>query len=131
MIIDPGTLSARRKFTIRCTSDGGLEIKDGNGKKGGNFRGKEGKDLSWKNDTSESVCYLQFTRIPDEDSAEPVGPGWPFCGDEPPDLLLEVPQGGWTTRKLRDVEVTESFEYVVLGADKTPLMDPVIIIDPN
>ena len=87
MIIDAGTLSARRKFTIRCT--------------------------------------------PDEDSAEPDGPGWPFCGDEPPDLLLEVPQGGWTTRKLRDVEVTESFEYVVLGADKTPLMDPVIIIDPN
>jgi hypothetical protein len=131
MNIDPDTLSARRKFTIRCTADRGPEIQDGNGKKGGNFRGKKGKDLSWKNDTDEPVCYLQFTRIPDEDSAAADGPDWPFSGDEPPGLLLEVPQGSWTTRTLKEVEVTESFEYVVLGASKTPLLDPVIIIDPN
>lgn len=131
MIIDPETLSARRKFTIRCTPDEGIEIKDGNGKKGGNFRGKGGKDLSWKNDTDEPVCYLQFTIVPDDDSADPSGPGWPFCDAEPSDLLLAVPRGGWTTRTLKVVEATESFEYVVLGADKSPLADPVIIIDPN
>ena len=131
MIIDPETLSARRKLTIRCTADGGLEIKDGNGKKGGNFRGKGGKDLSWKNDTQETVCYLRFSLVPDEETDDPDSPSWPFQGDAPPDLLLAVPQGGWTTRKLKGVIATESFEYVVLGAGKTPLLDPVIIIDPN
>jgi len=131
MSIGPGTLSERRKFTIRCTADGGLEIEDGNGRKGGNFRGKGGKDLSWKNSTDESICYLQFRCVQDEDSAATDGPDWPFSGDEPPDRLLELPQGGWTTRTLKAVTATESFEYVVLGATKTPLLDPVIIIDPN
>jgi hypothetical protein len=131
MDIDPVTLSARRKFTIRCTASGGPEIEDGNGKKGGTFRGKGGKDLSWKNDTAESTCYLRFTRVPDENPATEDGSSWPFAGDEPPGLLLEVPQGGWTTRTLKEVDATESFEYVVLGASKAPLLDPVIIIDPN
>jgi len=131
MSIDPVTLSARRKFRIRCTADGGPEIEDGNGKKGGNFRGKGGRDLSWKNDTDQSVCFLQFTLVPDENCAAQDGPSWPFTGDEPPDLLLAVPNGGWTTRTLKEVAATESFEYVVLGASREPLFDPVIIIDPN
>lgn len=131
--MNPVILDQRRKFTIRCTPDCGVVIEDGNGKKNGNFRGKNGKTLSWKNETNQSVCYLRFTRIPDENSEETMtgNPSWPFQETAPPDLLLEVPQGGWTTRTLKMVEVTESFEYDVLGTDKAPLLDPVIIIDPN
>jgi hypothetical protein len=128
--MDPETLDRRRRFTISCDETSGLVIEDGNGKQGGNFRGKEGKNLSWKNDTDEPVCRLRFVRIPDEDSEEEVDPSWPFVGDPPPGLLLEVPQGGWTTRTLKEVSATESFEYVVLGEDEQPLLDPVIIIDP-
>ena len=131
MSIDPETLSARRKFRIRCTADCGPEIEDGNGKKGGNFRGRKGRDLSWKNETSQAVCYLRFTRIPDESSADPTDPDWPFSDTEPADRLLAVPQGSWTTCTLKDVQVTESYEYVVLDGNRNPLLDPVIIIDPN
>lgn len=129
--MDPVTLDKRRKFTIDCDDAFGVVIEDGNGKTGGNFRGKGGKDLSWKNDTDEPVCYLRFVRVPDEDSEATDDPSWPFEGDEPPGLLLEVPQGGWTTRTLKAVSATESFEYMVLDEDEQPLLDPVIIIDPN
>lgn len=47
MSIDPGTVSARRKFTIR----------------------------SWKNETGEPSCGLRFTLIPGGDSAVPLD-GW-------------------------------------------------------
>jgi len=129
--MDSSTLNARRKLTIYCTPDDGVVIEDGNGKKGGHVRAKGGRALSWKNSTEQSVCYVRFTLIPDEGTEEPVGSDWPFDGDPPPELLLEVPQGGWATGTLKVVQTTESFDYVVLGADKTPLMDPVIIIDPN
>jgi len=129
--MDSSTLTARRKFTITCTPEDGVVIEDGNGKKGGTIRVKGGKDLSWKNATAQAACYLRFMLVPDEATEEPTDPGWPFAGDAPSDGLLEVPQGGWTTRTLKDVSATESFEYVVLDASKSLLLDPVIIIDPN
>jgi hypothetical protein len=129
--MDPEILEKRRKFTVRCTAECGAVIEDGNGKKGGNLRTHWGVELSWKNLTGEETCYLQFTTMRADDSDEPSQPCWPFTAAEPADKLLQVPKGPPVVRTLQRVNETMHVEYVVLGAAKQPLLDPVIIIDPN
>ena len=129
--MDLETLGKRRKFTIRCTAECGVMIEDGNGRKGGNLRTHSGADLSWKNLTGQEICYLQFMSVSADSSDIPGQPCWPFTGDEPADKLLELAQGPPAVRTLKAVAETAFVEYVVLGADKQPLIDPIIIIDPN
>ena len=129
--MDLETLGKRRKFTIRCSAECGVVIEDGNGRKGGNLRTHAGADLSWQNLTGQAPCYLQFVSVTADRSDEPGEPCWPFTGDEPADRLLELAQGQPAVRTLKAVAETACVEYVVLGADKQPLLDPVIIIDPN
>jgi len=129
--MDLETLGKRRAFTVRCTDDCGVVIEDGNGRKGGNLRTHAGADLSWKNRTDQEVCYLRFESVSPDYSDVPGEPCWPFTGDEPADKLLVLSQGPPTVRTLKAVAATAFVEYVVLGEDQQPLVDPVIIIDPN
>jgi hypothetical protein len=129
--MDPGILDKRRRFTLRCTAECGVLIEDGNGRRGGNLRTRWGVELSWQNLTRQATCYLQFTSVAADDSDQPGQPCWPFTGDEPASKLLELAHGAPVARSLKQVTATELVEYVVLGEDKEPLLDPVIIIDPN
>lgn len=121
----------KREFTIGCTTDGGVDIVDGDGKKGGNLKTRPARRLTWTNATRQATCYLEF-RYMALDEVLNVGPRiWPFAGPVPDDGLLELPLGIPTDRTLLNFEAATYVEYVVLGADKQPLLDPVIIIEPN
>jgi hypothetical protein len=117
-----------RNFTIRCRKKGGVEIKNGNGKAGGNLRTAGGNQLAWTNKTVQETCYLKFSTVArtDNDGEE----CWPFDGPSD-DGFLAVTRNRTRTVTLKPVAVTECVEYEVLDADKEPLLDPVIIIDPN
>lgn len=121
----------KRDFTIRCATSGGVDITNGDGKKGGNIKTRPARKLTWTNDTQHAKCYLGFRNMPLDEVAE-VGPYiWPFAESEPDDSLLELSQGVPTERTLLDFDAVTYIEYVVLGADKQLLLDPVIIIEPN
>jgi hypothetical protein len=125
-------LNKKREFTIRCTPSDGVVIEDGNLKKGGNLRTHAGKAIAWTNATSRPTCFLVFTVLAGDDAANDGAVTWPFSESEPPDKLLELPRGIRTERTLRrGRDAVESVEYVVLDEKKQPLLDPVIIIDPN
>lgn len=117
-----------RKFTIRCRNKGGVEIKNGNGKAGGNLRTAGGNQLAWTNKTHQETCYLKFSYVSrtNNDGQE----CWPFDGPSDGGFLA-VARNGTRSVMLKTVAVTECVEYEVLDADKEPLLDPVIIIDPN
>ena len=129
---DNTVLNKKRDFTIRCTSIDGVEIEDGNHKKGGNLRTHAGKKIAWTNATSRSSCYLKFTILAGDDASNDGATTWPFSEPEPHDKLLVLPQNARTERTLaRGRDAVECVEYVVLDENKQPLLDPVIIIDPN
>jgi hypothetical protein len=128
---DNEVLNRKRDFTIRCTADGGVEIEDGNHKKGGNLRTRGGKKLAWTNATSRASCYLKFTILGGDDANDDGATAWPFEKPAPDDNLLELPKDIRTERTLERVREVNCIEYVVLDENKQPLLDPVIIIDPN
>ena len=118
----------RLGFTIRCRKKGGVEIKDGNGKAGGNLRAAGGNLLAWTNKTDQETCYLKFSFVSrgNDDGTE----CWPFEGPSDGGLLA-VRRNDTRSVALKPVTATQCVEYEVLGADRQPLLDPVIIIDPN
>jgi hypothetical protein len=121
----------KREFTIHCTADGGVDITNGDGKKGGNIKTRPRRKLTWTNDTQHSICYLAFRQMSLDEIAD-VGPlVWPFEETPPQDSLLALPKGVPTEGTLLDFRTVTHIEYVVLGADTQPLLDPVIIIEPN
>lgn len=124
VVDEPG----RRTFTILCRKKGGVEIKDGLERTGGNVRTAARMQLAWTNATNQATCYLKFRLVSrDEHDGKQW---WPFV-EEPGDMLLALPHGEPTVRTLDAVPVTRCVEYVVLGADGEPLLDPIIIIDPD
>lgn len=118
----------KHSFTIRCRNKGGVEIKDGHGKAGGNLRTTWGHQLAWTNKTSQATCYLKFSFVSraDNDGVE----CWPFK-EASDGGVLAVRRNDTRSVELKEVAATECVEYEVLGADREPLLDPVIIIDPN
>lgn len=126
-----GTAEKKREFTIRCTKSGGVDIEDGHGKKGGNVRTHGGKNVTWTNSTSQATCYLEFRQMLQDDAPGDEGRYWPFSQPDPGSSLLALPMGDPVKRTLKKPASTLYIEYVVLGTDEKPLLDPVIIIDPN
>jgi hypothetical protein len=125
------TIQKKRDLTIRCTQDGGVDITNGDGKKGGNLKTRPARKLTWTNATHQARCYLAFRHMAFDDVVS-VGPRiWPFAESDPGDSLLELPHGVPTERTLLDFKSVTCIEYEVLDADHEPLLDPVIIIDPN
>ncbi len=133
MLIDP-----RRDFTIECPDGAALLIRDRQGRIGGNLRTRGGKQVAWTNRAHEPACFLKFTRLfPDDVEAPADQPIWPFEDPEPNDpcapepRLLRLPFSSGVTVKLLSSSRLECVEYVVLGSTGQPLLDPVIIIEPN
>lgn len=136
--MDEFSVAKRREFTITCDAVKGVEITDGTvkKKKGGNLRAHVDKDVSWTNATELATCYLEFKKLPSDTDADDDSRIWPFKESAPPDMLLALPKGAAqkVTLALEPGKEMEPryVEYLVLGADKTnPLLDPIIIIDPN
>ena len=136
--MDDYSLAKRREFTITCDGGKGVEITDGTAKKkkGGNLRAHVDKDVTWTNATELATCYLEFKKLPSDADADDDSRIWPFKESAPPGMLLELPLGApqKVTLALEPGKDKEPryVEYLVLGADKTsPLLDPIIIIDPN
>ncbi|MCM2310930.1 MAG: hypothetical protein NDI84_05950 [Steroidobacteraceae bacterium] len=129
--MDDMTVQKKRDFIVSCTAGCGVDITNGDGKKGGNVRTKGAKKIAWTNATSQSNCYLVFRQLPADGSPEDPAPVWPFTDHPPADRLLVLPLDARVERVLNSVAQVECVEYVVLGADKQPLLDPVIIIEPN
>jgi hypothetical protein len=123
-VVDPESL----RFTIRCRNKGGVEIKDGKGKAGGNLRTAGGNVLAWTNKTDQDTCYLRFASVSrtDDNGKE----CWPFEGPSDGGYLA-VRRNDTRTVTLKGVTQTACVEYEVLDAEKQSLLDPVIIIDPN
>jgi len=129
---DSTVLNKKRDFTIRCTAIDGVEIEDGDHKKGGNLRTRGGKKIAWTNATSRPTCYLKFTILAEDGASDDGATTWPFSGPVPDDKLLALPQDIRTERTLvAGRAAVDCIEYVVLDENKQPLLDPVIIIDPN
>jgi hypothetical protein len=126
-----GTAEKKREFTIRCTKSGGVDIEDGDGKKGGNLRTHGGKNITWTNSTSQAMCYLEFKQMLRDDAPGEEVRCWPFSQPDPGNSLLALPVGDPVKRTLKKPTSTLCIEYVVLDGERQPLLDPVIIIDPN
>lgn len=126
----------KRQFTVTCDAGKGVEIIDGTGKKGGNLKSHRGKRVTWENATPLATCYLEFKRLLADDDDDDDQRTWPFKEQEPRDKLLALPKDAPQTVTLalehgKDKE-PRYVEYRVLGTDRTnPLLDPIIIIDPN
>ncbi len=126
-------LRRKNDFTISCDAGSGLEISDGDGRKGGNVASRRGSRISWTNATGRD-CRLAFRQLLGDDG----GPGtddWPFKVTPqhplPADRQLAIPAGARVERSLTDDYAEHAyFEYVVLDAAGAPLHDPVIIIEP-
>ena len=135
--MDDLSLAKRREFTITCDEGKGVEITDGTvkKKKGGNLRAHVDKDVTWTNATAFATCYLEFKRLPSDSDADDDSRIWPFKESVPPKMLLALPLGApqKVTLALEPGKDKEPryVEYGVLGEDEQPLLDPIIIIDPN
>lgn len=133
MLIDP-----KRDFTIECPDGVALVIKDRHGRRGGNLRTRGGRRVAWTNEARDADCFLRFTRLLPDDVESPGNLAiWPFCDDEPDDedapevRLLRLPFSSRVTVTLPTPAELDCIEYVVLGPTGQPLLDPVIIIEPQ
>ena len=130
----------RETFTINCSSRG-VVIRDAYGNEGGNLVTHGKRTLTWTNVADVTECFLEFWPVlppPNKRnkkrkiSAERV---WPFVANKscpkPADKLLLLPRGSPVARVLKGYASAKYLQYRVLGPDGAPLLDPVIIIDPN
>ena len=130
----------RETFTITC-GPSGVVIRDAYGNEGGNVVTRGGRAIAWTNVEAGTECFLEFWPVlppPKKRNRkrkiveERV---WPFVVSgshpKPDDKLLSLPRGSRVTRILKGYATARYLQYRVLGPDGAPLLDPVIIIDPN
>jgi hypothetical protein len=124
-----GTSQKKREFTISSTKSGGVEIVDGDGKKGGNLRTRGGNNVTWTNSTSQGKCYLEFKQMLLDDATGEEVRWWPFSQPDPGNSLLELPVGRPVNGTLKRPSSTLCIKYAVLDEKEQTLLDPVIIIE--
>ena len=127
---------SNRQFMIELVN-GGVLISDGNGRKGGNARGRGSEfRIKWTNQTGH-LCRLTFQEwiVRANGDLDKVGL-WPFANPEEPDNRsgnqLDIPaQGNGSSPGSRTVTLRSYGERVVIKYDVVVNPDaPVAEIDP-
>lgn len=136
-ITEEPMVSKKATFRIFIDGNGVIQIEDGDGKRGGSVDAKQGRPVSWLNDTG-GECTLSFFRKLDESDANPDPAAWPFKGagnaGSNAQKLPAARVSGQNPWKgiLENVSQVTSYEYKieVLLRGKTLVLDPMIIVRP-
>lgn len=129
-------VTAKAHFRIRVAG-GQVVVIDGKGKKGGNVWRRQGKHLTWSNET-HGTCKLKFFRLRPAESGSADEPAWPF--DEPPGparagvtlMASAGPRAGVFSGRLKRARNTQCYKYniEVRKGRRVYRLDPIIIVRP-